>query len=77
MTEAGVFDLSDLEGTRAGVRAFAEAIAARIPDKPSVSQESGRVRVAHPPGLMRTRRHRVPQVRGADRGRPPGGRPRQ
>lgn len=39
MTEAGVFDLSDLQGTRAGVRAFAEAIAAQIPDEPSVSVE--------------------------------------
>ncbi|NEC68843.1 alpha/beta hydrolase [Streptomyces sp. SID9727] len=39
MTEAGVFDLSDLEGTRVGVRAFAEAIAAQIPDEPSVSVE--------------------------------------
>ncbi len=39
MTEAGVFDLSDLEGTRAGVRAFAEAIAAQTPDEPSVSAE--------------------------------------
>ncbi|MFD5218936.1 alpha/beta hydrolase [Streptomyces tendae] len=39
MTEAGVFDLDDLEGTRAGVRAIAEAIAARIPDEPSVRVE--------------------------------------
>jgi acetyl esterase/lipase len=39
MTPAGVFDLSDLEGTRVGVRAFAEAIAAQMPDEPSVSVE--------------------------------------
>jgi acetyl esterase/lipase len=39
MTEAGVFDLRDLEGTRVGVRTFAEAIAAQIPDEPSVSVE--------------------------------------
>ncbi|GAA0343753.1 alpha/beta hydrolase [Actinoallomurus spadix] len=43
MTEAGVFDLGDLEGTRAGVRAFAEAIAAQTPDEPSVSVEEAEV----------------------------------
>lgn len=39
MGPAGVFDLGDLEGTRAGVRAFAEAIASQIPDEPSVRVE--------------------------------------
>ncbi|MER7498563.1 hypothetical protein AB0L05_00805 [Nonomuraea pusilla] len=48
MTEAGVFDLSDLEGTRAGVRAFAEAIAAQTLDEPSVSVEE--VDVVRPDG---------------------------
>lgn len=48
MTAAGVFDLTDLEGTRSGVRAFAEAIAAQIPDEPSVSVEQ--VQVPRPDG---------------------------
>lgn len=48
MTPAGVFDLSDLEGTRAGVRTFAEAIAAQMPEEPSVSVE--RVDVPRPDG---------------------------
>ena len=48
MGPAGVFDVSDLEGTRAGVRAFAEAIAAQIPDEPSVSVEE--VEVPRPDG---------------------------
>ncbi|MGW4807141.1 alpha/beta hydrolase fold domain-containing protein [Kitasatospora sp. NPDC004272] len=52
MTEAGVFDLSDLEGTRAGVRAFAEAIAAQVPDEPSVSVEE--VRAPRPDGSTLT-----------------------
>lgn len=50
MTEAGVFDLSDLEGTRVGVRAFAEAIAAQMPDEPSVSVEE--VEVLRPDGSV-------------------------
>ncbi|MCC5581734.1 alpha/beta hydrolase [Microtetraspora sp. AC03309] len=37
MTSAGVFDLSDLEGTRAGVRAMAESIADTIPDEPTIT----------------------------------------
>lgn len=48
MGPAGVFDLSDLEGTRVGVRAFAEAIAAQIPDEPSVSVEQ--IEVPRPDG---------------------------
>ncbi|MFD0508640.1 alpha/beta hydrolase [Streptomyces chiangmaiensis] len=43
-----MFDLSDLEGTRADVRAFAEAIAAQMPDEPSVSVEQ--VEVPRPDG---------------------------
>ncbi|MFE2145478.1 alpha/beta hydrolase fold domain-containing protein [Streptomyces sp. NPDC059456] len=37
MTPTGVFNLSDLKGTRAGVRAMAESIANTIPDEPTVT----------------------------------------
>jgi acetyl esterase/lipase len=37
MGPAGVFDLTDIEGTRAGGRAFAEAIAATLPEVPGVT----------------------------------------
>ncbi|MFC8391434.1 alpha/beta hydrolase fold domain-containing protein [Streptomyces sp. NPDC057238] len=51
MTHTGVFDLSDLEGTRAGVRAMAESIAATIPDEPSVTAHEIQVPRAEGPDV--------------------------
>jgi acetyl esterase/lipase len=48
---AGVFDLGDLEGTRAAVRAMAESIAATIPDEPGVTADEIQVPRAEGPAV--------------------------
>ncbi|MFI0242672.1 alpha/beta hydrolase [Streptomyces sp. NPDC016845] len=49
--ETGAFDLSDLEGTRAGVRAMAESIAATLPDEPTVTAHEIRAPRAEGPDV--------------------------
>ncbi|MFI0242892.1 hypothetical protein ACH4RC_40850, partial [Streptomyces sp. NPDC016845] len=51
MGETGVFNLSDLEGTRAGVRAMAESIAATLPDEPTVTAHEIRAPRAEGPDV--------------------------